>query len=576
MVHRGEAVTSDAGGDSCGHVMIRVGCALFVISLVLFAEGCRGRPRPTRYRSTNPLVAGSTAGSRSKAKNRPRDVHDRQGNDPLHRSARQERLHRLRRGARRADEEGRHAGEQRQRPPVEGDRPELPGNSVAAELLRRHRPRQSRLPAATTSSRLRKYVTTSLKKLSGRDARVDSRQVEAASTHQPWTADRHPEISRWLQVNEKPLKLVHEASSGRTTIRRSSREGTRPASRSTRPCRGPQLTRELATALAAWAMLYAGHGHADAAWADLLACHRLARLVGRRGDAARGACRRGDRDHGLPRRLSSFCDQTKPDANAPRGIPPRPAGLPPLRRSSSQKVDVRGTVRVSRSRHAGSIARATVYLGQTERRSGECSCPTQGREGSLSGIDWDPVLQTANGWFDRWCRRCVSGPRSADARTRQDRGGVASGVDSRFTGKSRLKSAFSEPVFYGCGSSGEAMPDVLIAYNDAGNKTGSRRLPDRLGKPSRMLLSPSLMHSTSATTGRYPGPAGRARARSTSNEVPTRFLLRHATCSTRPTANGYPALQRRRATARTAGAAATTITRRATTSLSEFRCPPSK
>ena len=51
---------------------------------------------------------------------------------------------------------------------------------------------------------------------------------------------------------------------------------------------GVQKSRELGAALAARAMLRAGEGKFDDAWADLLACHRLGRLVGRGGTLIEG------------------------------------------------------------------------------------------------------------------------------------------------------------------------------------------------------------------------------------------------------------------------------------------------
>src|SRR5205085_899358 len=44
-----------------------------------------------------------------------------------------------------------------------------------------------------------------------------------------------------------------------------------------------QKCRELASALTARAMLHLAEGRVDAAWQDLLACHRLGRLVARGG-----------------------------------------------------------------------------------------------------------------------------------------------------------------------------------------------------------------------------------------------------------------------------------------------------
>jgi hypothetical protein len=91
----------------------------------------------------------------------------------------------------------------------------------------------------------------------------------------PWSKDEFPLWTEWLKVNEKPLELLIEASN-------------RP--RRYDPMIGPnvisillpatQQHRDVARALAMRAMLRAHDGKVGEAWEDLLACHRLGRLVG--------------------------------------------------------------------------------------------------------------------------------------------------------------------------------------------------------------------------------------------------------------------------------------------------------
>ena len=110
------------------------------------------------------------------------------------------------------------------------------------------------------------------------------------ASRRPWTAKQHPLVASWLKVNEKPLARVIEATK-RThyfsplTPRRTKR-GTKGLLNS--PLPAVQKCRELAVALTARAMLRAGRGDADGAWQDLLACHRLGRLVGRGGTLIEG------------------------------------------------------------------------------------------------------------------------------------------------------------------------------------------------------------------------------------------------------------------------------------------------
>jgi hypothetical protein len=99
----------------------------------------------------------------------------------------------------------------------------------------------------------------------------------------PWTAKDQPDFAGWLKANEKPLKLVVEATKrlqyfNPITVRRTE-QGPHGLISALMPTIG--VCREMANALAARAMLHTGEGRFEEAWQDLLACHRLGRLVAR-------------------------------------------------------------------------------------------------------------------------------------------------------------------------------------------------------------------------------------------------------------------------------------------------------
>jgi hypothetical protein len=99
---------------------------------------------------------------------------------------------------------------------------------------------------------------------------------------QSWTAKQCPQLAAWLAINAKPLALVIEAT------RRPDYYNplVRPAPGAEligAELHGVQQCRELAIALAARAMRLSGEGKHEEAWQDLLACHRLGRLIGRGG-----------------------------------------------------------------------------------------------------------------------------------------------------------------------------------------------------------------------------------------------------------------------------------------------------
>jgi hypothetical protein len=94
----------------------------------------------------------------------------------------------------------------------------------------------------------------------------------------PWVAKDYPLIAGWLKVNEKPLDLAVEAAKRPDYYNPLVSHRREPGSL------GPATSsmsvyRELAGALTARAMLRMGEGQFDEAWQDLLACHRLGRLV---------------------------------------------------------------------------------------------------------------------------------------------------------------------------------------------------------------------------------------------------------------------------------------------------------
>jgi hypothetical protein len=99
----------------------------------------------------------------------------------------------------------------------------------------------------------------------------------------PWTAKEYPEIVRWLKVNEKPLTVAVEATRRlryfNPLVPRRSKKGSAGLLGTLLP--SIWACREIAAALAARALLGVREGRVDEAWQDLLACHRLARLVGR-------------------------------------------------------------------------------------------------------------------------------------------------------------------------------------------------------------------------------------------------------------------------------------------------------
>jgi hypothetical protein len=106
--------------------------------------------------------------------------------------------------------------------------------------------------------------------------------IQRWATQRPWVSKDCPPLAEWLKANEKPLALVIEAvkrpqyfnphASRRKEGESSNLIGTLLPT--------VQKCRALAAALSLRAMLSLQEKKFDDAWRDIIACHRLGRLVG--------------------------------------------------------------------------------------------------------------------------------------------------------------------------------------------------------------------------------------------------------------------------------------------------------
>ncbi|HEV3237508.1 MAG TPA: hypothetical protein VGZ25_11000 [Gemmataceae bacterium] len=109
-------------------------------------------------------------------------------------------------------------------------------------------------------------------------------QAEVAR-QRPWSPKDNPNLVTWLSSNEKPLALIIEATS-RPDYFNPLISGRGPKGRN--GLIGALLPtisscRAVANALVTRAMLRIQENQFDEAWKDLLACHRLSRLISRGG-----------------------------------------------------------------------------------------------------------------------------------------------------------------------------------------------------------------------------------------------------------------------------------------------------
>jgi hypothetical protein len=211
----------------------------------------------------------------------------------------------------------------------------------------------------------------------------------------PWKAEDFPKIASWLKANETPLALVVQGTK-RTKyfspyVHAKTDKGSSWLINSFMP--GVQKCRDLANALAARAMLNAGRNAADDAWQDLLACHRLGRLVGRGGTLMEGLV--GVAIEGVASKADlTFLEFTKPTGKGIESCLHDLDELPSFP-GVADKVDL-----AERFLYLDSIMnldREGVRSIMAELKLDPNALPQNIPE----LIDWDLALKIGNKWYDR-------------------------------------------------------------------------------------------------------------------------------------------------------------------------------
>jgi hypothetical protein len=109
-------------------------------------------------------------------------------------------------------------------------------------------------------------------------------KVTDAAQVQPWTSEEIPPLAKWLAKNNEPLdKIVEAARRPRLYIPSPSLINNSPEMLIAVLLPGIQTNREVARSLPVRAMWHLGEGRPLEAWEDLLAVHRLARLLAQDG-----------------------------------------------------------------------------------------------------------------------------------------------------------------------------------------------------------------------------------------------------------------------------------------------------
>jgi hypothetical protein len=245
-----------------------------------------------------------------------------------------------------------------------------------------------------------RYLRESLKVDVGKNADILAAQLDRTA-QRPWPKAIYPHIAAWLEVNDKPLAQVIKATERphyfSPLVPGKSDKGSTGLITTIIPA--PQTCRALAAALCTRAMLRLSQGRHDDAWQDLLACHRLGRLV------ARGGCPIEGRiglaiDSAACEADVVFLASAKLDAKAVANclrdlqkLPPMPAviGLVDI---GQRFMFLDAVMLIDRTKNIEDV----VYITGDPGLAKDADALPQKLP---ADIQWDPALRSGNLWFNR-------------------------------------------------------------------------------------------------------------------------------------------------------------------------------
>jgi hypothetical protein len=288
------------------------------------------------------------------------------------------------------------------------------------------------------------------------DARDPDIDLLSQADSRPWTTTDHPEIAGWLKQNEKPLALVVAATHCPDYYNPLVPERTGDWSPGLRGAliSTVQLCRQLAAALRCRAMFLVAEGKVDDAWQDLLACHRLGRLV------ARGATMIEllvglALDQSANQADVAFLDHSKMSSNQILAYLEELRHLPPMP-SFVDKIDL--GERFSLLEIIMLMARyGTPFM---ESMANQSSAPPARDRNTAKlfthNIDWDPAFRNAN----RWTNRLAAALRITD-RAEREQEWAAILHDSRML-KRQIANMWIANPFISATRRGELIGNILI------------------------------------------------------------------------------------------------------------------
>ena len=288
-------------------------------------------------------------------------------------------------------------------------------------------------------------------------------EFQSRATQRPWSAKDGAPLAEWLKANEKPLAIVHEAVKrpryfSPLCSRRKEGEGSNligvllP---------GVQKCRELASALSCRAMLRINDGKFDDAWADILACHRLGRLMTQGATLIEtlvgiAICQiASNATLTYLERADLTSKQALDRLKDLRGLPP----LVPIADNIDVGERMMGLDALQNIRRNGAKGFASLI--------GEPSIVIPDEKKALEVMDWVATMQTMNKWYDRMAAAMRLKDRAARLKAFEK-------IEEEFV---KFKTALSD----------EEKVKKLLKEKDAGKEIGKA-----LGNVLMSLLSPAV------------------------------------------------------------------------------------
>lgn len=224
-------------------------------------------------------------------------------------------------------------------------------------------------------------------------------EFQSRATKYPWVPKDCPPLAEWIKGNEKPLALVHEAVKRERYYNPlvSRRADGEPSALIGALLPTVQKCRAFASLLAGRATLRIGEGKYDEAWADIMACFRLARHVSYGGTLIEGLV--GVAINQIAANSAYvYLDRAPLTAEQARARAKEIADLRPLC-PLADKIGVcermMGLDIVQMARRGPVNPRWLREILDINRDF------TDDEMKALGQVDWATVMQTMNKWYDR-------------------------------------------------------------------------------------------------------------------------------------------------------------------------------